>query len=566
MWSLFTGLWQQWSSIERTALVARELARYKVDIAALSETCLADKGQLTETGGGYTFFWSGRSINERRESGVGFAIKTSHVPKLPSIPEGLSDRLMKMQLPLRHKTKATLISAYAPTMTNHDEVKNSFYEELDCMISSVPQSEKLLVLGDFYARVGTDHQAWNNTTGKHGIGKCNSNGLLLRTCAKHDLAITNTIFRLPTRNKTSWMHPLSRHWHLIDYVITRLSSELQLKLDGNFENFHPDRNNVDDYWASFRDAVHSAALEVLGPAARRHQDWFDENDSEIHNLLEKKHRLLRAHQSDPSCGAKKAAFINMRSKVQSRLRSMQDSWLSAKADEIQGYVDRHDMKRFYEALKAVYGPQLKGSSPLLSADGSTLLTDKKQIRERWAEHFHSVLNRPTVINDEAIARLPQLATNQELDTPPTQEEVNKAIKQMTSGKAPGPDAIPAEVFKMVGESIRNELTSLFQTMWNKQLLPKEFRDSTIVHIYKRKGSRQSCDNHRGISLLSIASKILARILLNCLLEHLEQGHLPESQCGFRAGRGTVDMIFAAYQLQEKCMEQHHLTSTRLLLI
>eukprot|EP00795_Rhopilema_esculentum_P009596 gene9596-17354_t len=51
----------------RTALVTRELARYGVDIAALTETHFADKGQLTEIGGGYTFFWSGRSIDERRE-------------------------------------------------------------------------------------------------------------------------------------------------------------------------------------------------------------------------------------------------------------------------------------------------------------------------------------------------------------------------------------------------------------------------------------------------------------------------------------------------------------------
>ncbi|XP_047497804.1 uncharacterized protein LOC125044886 [Penaeus chinensis] len=49
---------------------------------------------------------------------------------------------------------------------------------------------------------------------------------------------------------------------------------------------------------------------------------------------------------------------------------------------------------------------------------------------------------------------------------------------------------------------------------------------------------------------------MAHVLLNHLLQHLEQGHLPESQCGFRAERGTVDMIFAARQLQEKCQEQH----------
>nr|VZI39847.1 unnamed protein product [Spirometra erinaceieuropaei] len=44
----------------RTALVARELARYKVDIAALSETRFSEQGQLEEVGAGYTFFWSGR--------------------------------------------------------------------------------------------------------------------------------------------------------------------------------------------------------------------------------------------------------------------------------------------------------------------------------------------------------------------------------------------------------------------------------------------------------------------------------------------------------------------------
>ena len=58
-------------------------------------------------------------------------------------------------------------------------------------------------------------------------------------------------------------------------------------------------------------------------------------------------------------------------------------------------------------------------------------------------------------------------------------------------------------------------------------------------------------------MLSVAGKILARILLNRLTEHLEQQVLlPESQCGFRQGRGTVDMIFAARQLQEKCREQN----------
>ena len=58
--------------------------------------------------------------------------------------------------------------------------------------------------------------------GKNGTGKCNSNDLLiLQFCSENELLISNTIFRLPTRNKTTWMHPRSKHWHLIDFVIVR---------------------------------------------------------------------------------------------------------------------------------------------------------------------------------------------------------------------------------------------------------------------------------------------------------------------------------------------------------
>ena len=83
--------------MRRTALVAKELERYRIDIAALSETRFAEEGQLKEVGSGYTFFWSGRSSDERRESGVGFAIKNALVNKLSSLPKGVNDRLMSLK-------------------------------------------------------------------------------------------------------------------------------------------------------------------------------------------------------------------------------------------------------------------------------------------------------------------------------------------------------------------------------------------------------------------------------------------------------------------------------------
>ena len=124
---------------------------------------------------------------------------------------------------------------------------------------------------------------------------------------------------------------------------------------------------------------------------------------------------------------------------------MQDSWLSRKADEIQSFADRKDMKKFFDALKTVYGGQSSGTTPLLSVDGTGLLTDKRGILKRWAEHFDSVLNRPSSINDDAFNRLPQVECNMLLDEFPTVSETVKAIKFLSSGKAPGSDAISAEI-------------------------------------------------------------------------------------------------------------------------
>ena len=111
------------------------------------------------------------------------------------------------------------------------------------------------------------------------------------------------------------------------------------------------------------------------------------------------------------------------------------------------------------------------------------------------------------------------------------------------------------MFKADGETLITHLTRMFQVFWVNGQLPRDLRDANIIHLYKNKGDRSSCDNHRGISLLSIAGKILARIMLNRITKHILDDVVSESQCGFRKQRGTVDMVFAIRQLQEKCVEQ-----------
>ena len=103
----------------------------------------------------------------------------------------------------------------------------------------------------------------------------------------------------------------------------------------------------------------------------KHQDRFDENNDAINNLLEEKYRI----QNNKS-HANQAAYNNIRSSVQQRQRQMQDSWLKKKAEEIQNYPDKNDMKRFYDAIKTVHGPQPASSSPFTEC-GWTKAADRE---------------------------------------------------------------------------------------------------------------------------------------------------------------------------------------------
>ncbi|BHF75456.1 hypothetical protein SprV_0501855200 [Sparganum proliferum] len=420
---------------------------------------------------------------------------------------------MNLRLPLRRGGKfATIISAYAPPMTSPDATRDKFYEDLHALLATVSKADKLVVLGDFNAPVGTDHTAWKGVLGPHGLRGPNDNGLLLlRTCTEHRLILTNTFFCLPEREKATWRHPRSRQWHLLDYVLVRRRDQLDvlvtkaiagadgwtdhrlvismmpnrlqprrrpqgkrppgklnialLSLPARYLHFSNElaqrldnlpmaaaaeavdvaavNASVENRWCHLRDTIQSTALAVLGRARRQHQDRFDDDDVAISNLLAEKNRLHKAYVDHPTADSK-TAFYRSRRQLQQRLREMQDAWTVHKAEEIQGYADRNEWKNFFSAIKAVYGPPTKGTAPLLSADGSTLLTEKTQILQLLVKHFRGVLNHPSTISDAAIDRLQQVETDVDVDLPHSLQETIRAAQQLSSGKASGSDAIPAE--------------------------------------------------------------------------------------------------------------------------
>nr|VZI40152.1 unnamed protein product [Spirometra erinaceieuropaei] len=458
-------------------------------------TRFSEQGQL-EVGAGYTFFWSGRLKAELRDAGIAFVIRNDIVGRLPCLPQGINDRLMSLRLPLRGGEFATIIEAYALPKTSSDASRDKFYEDLHALLATVSMTNKLIFLSDFDDRVGIDHAAWRGVLGPHGLDVSKDNGLLLlHTCAENRLILTNT-FCLPERENATWTHPRSRQWHTLYYVLVQMRDQ--------------------------RDVLVTKSI----PGADGRTD---------HHLISK-------------------MWIRLQPRRRPQVVALYNSaWATRETKKIQGYVDHKEWKNFVAAIKDVYGLPNEGTAPL-SVDGSTPLTEKTQNLQRRVQHLRGVLNRPSTISDAAIARLPQVETNIDLDLPPCLHETIRAVQQLSGGKAPGSDAIPAEVCKHGGPQLMDHLTAFFQWMRRQVDVPQDFKYATTVHLYRRKGNCQLCGNPRGTSMMNNEGKIIARIILNRLDSHLEQGLLLESRYGFRCHRGTNDMMFAGDQFQEKSIE------------
>ena len=134
--------------------------------------------------------------------------------------------------------------------------------------------------------------------------------------------------------------------------------------------------------------------------------------------------------------------------------------------------------------------------------------------------------------------------------PPTKEEVIAAIKSLKHGKAPGSDNLNAELFKADPELAAKILLPLFTAIWERKIVPDDWSEGVIVKLPK-KGSLKNCSNWRGITLLSIPSKILAKIIINRITDAVDQS-LRREQAGFRKGRGCTDQIFALRNIIEQC--------------
>ena len=131
-----------------------------------------------------------------------------------------------------------------------------------------------------------------------------------------------------------------------------------------------------------------------------------------------------------------------------------------------------------------------------------------------------------------------------------------ALSKLKKGKAGGRTGRTGILPELLQHGAELQwLLKQVQEVWEEGVVVGDWKDAEIVPIPKM-GDLKHCDNWWGISLLDVVGKVFARILQERLQTVVERV-LPESQCGFRKGRGCNDAIFTARQLVEKCREHHN---------
>lgn len=546
----------------------------------------------------YSFYFSGTN-NNRHEFGTGFFVsKNADHLVLDFVP------INKYMCTLRIRTnkfKVTLLNAHAPTESQEDGIKDTFYDELERAVSSIPASDVIILLGDFNAQVGRE-PCFEAVAGKHSLHiKSNDNGCRVANFAiSNGLIIRSTQFQRKDIHKVTWTSNDHRTQTQIDHVLIdkrfsqsivnirsyrgtthesdhalvkivmrckwpRLNCRRQnvrpkfnvdkLKDEETSEKFKrkieqliretgTHSNDMNEIVQQNTEIVTTAASEILGEVTtRRRNGWFDD---ECKDAVEaKKNARLQVRQRNTRRNLQE--YSRKKTEAYRLLRRKKREHLNREIEKLESLNQNGNVKEFYKIIKV----QRKGFQPqtnkIKDSDGR-ILSDTDGIARRWKDYFQNLLNKPPIpqVRQSTYQRAEPLVEA------PTYEDVMEAVNRLKMHKSPGEDNIPAELIKAAGPELWHRIHQIIDKVWEEEILPGAWQIGLLIPIHK-KGSKLECENFRGICLLNVSYKILAEILYQRLSIYAEE-IIGDYQCGFRRGRSTTDQIFTLRQIMEKAWE------------
>ena len=560
-------------------LLGNELVRAGVSIMALQEVRWSGAGE--SKAGDYTFLWSGPPDGAPRRAGIALALDGRAFNALINW-QPVNDRILIANF--KHSFgHLSVVAVYAPTEEASDQHKDEFYFKLEQALRLTKANGLLLCLGDFNAVTGQDRTGCRSVVGPFGSGIPNDNSdRLIDFCVGNGLRICGSWFKRRNIHRHTWYSNDGHTKKEIDHVLvnTRWNAVQQCRVyrSMEFDTDHravvatiavklkrasmrtqpPPRLNVrmlqdpatqqryavevsnrfaalaeieTNEWDTYKQEMNAAALLTLGSSLQPKKEWLTQRTLE---LIEEK-RAARLHGN-------KTEHKSLMLRCKAQILADKQKWADDLATEAEDALKRGQLRDAFSNFRRLRSACTRVSSPILRADG-TLATDKMNKLRRWKEYYCNLLNRP---HAPPSTELQQAAATAEVDhtidcEPPTEDEVQQAMRSLKNGKAPGVCNISAEMMKSSGPAGVAWLTSIFKAAWNTGQLPDDWRKGIILPFYKGKGSRQDCCNYRGITLLSVPGKLFAHILLSRVKERLLKQRRKE-QSGFTPGRSTTDRI------------------------
>ena len=202
--------------------------------------------------------------------------------------------------------------------------------------------------------------------------------------------------------------------------------------------------------------------------------------------------------------------------------------------------------------------RMRVNIPNLRQKDGTLSKSNEEIAETLAAQYRDVF---TTENTQELPNIPlkNLITNPLINYSVTSEKVTKLLKDLIPTKAPGIDKIHPKVLKETANVIAKPLTFIFNLSIAEGQLPSQWLDAIVTPIYK-KGPRSDPANYRPVSLTCILCKILEKIIVEQILQHLkDNGLMCDEQHGFVPGKSVTTNLLETLNIwTESLMHNHHL--------
>ncbi|BHF85307.1 hypothetical protein SprV_1002847000 [Sparganum proliferum] len=170
-----------------------------------------------------------------------------------------------------------------------------------------------------------------------------------------------------------------------------------------------------------------------------------------------------------------------------------------------------DNRKLYQLIRQASGKPSTLSDSVRDVNGGFIADNSAKV-ERWREHFEHHLNFDTQLTSPLLsssAEFPPSPTYAVPCDPPSEGEIVDAIRKLRNNKAPGQDGIPAEIFKSCIGTLTPWLHEVIERVWRDEVVPDDWSLGILVPILKK----TRCENYRGISLIDVAAKIFAIVLL-----------------------------------------------------